>query len=71
LKGLGQNKTFIAIALIILLLQIVIVNFGGAVFRTIPLSPLVWLMIAVVSFVLIVPTEALLRLRKRQRNRSL
>lgn len=71
LKGLGQNKTFIAIALIILLLQIVIVNFGGALFRTIPLSPLVWLMIAVVSFVLIVPTEALLRLRKRQRNRSL
>jgi Ca2+-transporting ATPase len=52
LKG---NKTFVAIISIIVLLQIIIVNFGGAVFRTEPFGILIWIMIMVVSFLLIIP----------------
>lgn len=40
---LGENKSFIFIAFMILFLQIVIVQFGGGFFRTEPLSLLHWI----------------------------
>ena len=43
--GLNKNKGFIAIALSIFLGQILIIQFGGSVFRTVPLSLQDWLMI--------------------------
>ena len=42
---LGENKGFIAIAIVILLGQILIVQLGGSIFRTIPLSWQDWLII--------------------------
>ncbi len=42
---LGENKGFIAIAIVILVGQILIVQFGGTIFRTVPLSWQHWLMI--------------------------
>ena len=42
---LGENKGFIAIAMIILVGQIFIVQFGGSIFRTVPLSWQDWLII--------------------------
>ena len=42
---LGENKNFIAIAALILGLQIVIIQFGGGFFRTEPLSLQHWIMI--------------------------
>lgn len=42
---LGENKGFMAIAMVILLGQIAIVQFGGSIFRTVPLSGQHWLMI--------------------------
>ena len=50
---LGENRNFIAIAVLILGLQIVIIQFGGGFFRTEPLSLQHWIMIlAGTSFVL-------------------
>ena len=44
-KGLLENKAFIAIALTIFVGQILIIQFGGNVFRTVPLSINDWLLI--------------------------
>lgn len=50
---LGENRNFIAIAVLILGLQIVIIQFGGGFFRTEPLSLQHWIMILTgTSFVL-------------------
>ncbi len=50
---IGQNRHFIAIAALIFVLQIVIIQFGGGFFRTEPLSLQHWVMIVVsTSFVL-------------------
>ena len=42
---LGENQGFIAIAIVILVGQIFIVQFGGSIFRTVPLSGQHWLII--------------------------
>jgi P-type Ca2+ transporter type 2C len=42
LTGMGENKSFLFIAAAILLGQVLIVQFGGAVFKTVPLSALEW-----------------------------
>lgn len=47
--GLGQNKAFLFIAAVILFGQIALVQFGGEVFRTVPLSALDWLIIIVAT----------------------
>jgi Ca2+-transporting ATPase len=54
LRGLFGNRAFIAIASTIAIGQIIIVTFGGAVFKVQPLSPLAWLaIIAATSSVLL------------------
>ena len=51
---ISNNKPFIYIASIILLLQVLIVEFGGEVFRTVRLPLVVWIcIIAITSIVLI------------------
>lgn len=42
LGGLAKNKLLPAVAGLVLLVQIAIVQFGGAVFRTVPLSAIDW-----------------------------
>jgi Ca2+-transporting ATPase len=49
LSGLFANKAFLVIAVVILLGQIAIVQFGGAAFRTEPLSWMTWLMVVLVT----------------------
>ena len=50
---LGQNRSFIFIAIVIFVLQIVIIEFGGGFFRTSPLEIKDWVMIVLsTSFVL-------------------
>ncbi|MGF1935053.1 MAG: calcium-translocating P-type ATPase, PMCA-type [Nostoc sp. ChiQUE02] len=52
-KGLSNNKGFVAIAITILVGQILIIQFGGSVFRTVPLSFTDWIsVIAGTSIVL-------------------
>jgi P-type Ca2+ transporter type 2C len=52
--GLSQNKAFLAIAATIVVGQILIVQFGGSAFRTVPLSLFDWLkIIAGTSIVLV------------------
>ena len=47
-KGIGENKAFVAIAAAIIVGTVLIVQFGGDVFRTVPLSLGEWL--AVIAF---------------------
>ena len=42
---LGENRQFLMIALLIFVLQVVIIQFGGGFFRTEPLSLQHWVMI--------------------------
>ncbi len=39
LSGIGQNKPFVVILMFIACVQIVMIYFGGALFRTVPVSP--------------------------------
>jgi Ca2+-transporting ATPase len=53
LSGLGQNKMFLIIAVAILLGQVALVQFGGSVFRAVPLSLVDWgVLLGVSSLVL-------------------
>ena len=55
-NGLLKNKAFIAIATVIFIGQILIVQFGGNVFRTEPLSLTTWLyIVGTTSLVTIIP----------------
>lgn len=51
--GLIHNPGFIAIATIILVGQILIVQFGGSVFRTVPLSLTDWIAITVLTSIVL------------------
>ncbi len=52
-KGLSHSQSFLAVCALILIGQIVIVQFGGAVFRTVPLDIYTWLgIIGASSFIL-------------------
>ncbi|OYD92114.1 calcium-translocating P-type ATPase, PMCA-type [Nostoc sp. 'Peltigera membranacea cyanobiont' 210A] len=46
-KGLSKNKGFVAIAITIFVGQILIIQFGGNVFRTVPLSFVDWISVIV------------------------
>ena len=55
-NGLLRNKAFIAITAVIFIGQILIVQFGGNVFRTEPLSLTTWLcIVGITSLVTIIP----------------
>jgi Ca2+-transporting ATPase len=49
LANLGQNRLFVIIAIAIFIGSIIIVQFGGAIFRTVPLSMIDWVTIVVVT----------------------
>ena len=69
-SGLTENRGFVCIAAVILLGQILMVQFGGQVFRTVSLSLIDWSLIIVgTSSVLIV--GELIRYKKRNSARSI
>ena len=54
LHGIFKNKLFIGIMCFISAIQIVIVYFGGSLFRSIPLSPIELLAVVCVSFTVVI-----------------
>ncbi len=64
-RGLNKNRGFVWIALAIFVGQILIVQFGGSIFRTVPLSFGEWLMILAFTSPVLIVGEAI-----RWRNRS-
>jgi Ca2+-transporting ATPase len=66
LAGLFDNKAFFGIATAILVGQICIVQFGGALFRTVPLSLGVWTAIIAATSPVLVIGEASRWLQRRQ-----
>ncbi len=68
-SGLTENRWFTAIVLLVLAGQILMVQFGGKVFRTVPLSLFDWLLIIVGTSPVLLVGE-LLRFRARRRGRA-
>jgi len=66
-RGLTKNKAFLLIAAIILLGQVALVQFGGEVFRTTPLSIGQWLAIAGGTSVVLWVGEAIRLVRRLRR----
>lgn len=64
--GLRNNRGFVVIAAAILIGQVLIVQFGGSVFRTVPLSFGDWLLILIVTSPVLLVGELL---RWKERNR--
>jgi Ca2+-transporting ATPase len=62
--GLGKNIAFVAIASIILIGQILIVAFGGEMFRTEPLSWQQWLFIIGITSPVVIIREVVYQLGK-------
>lgn len=63
---LGGNKSFIYIVLLILALQILIVTFGGAFFRTVPLSLRDWAVIVASTSLVLVAGEIVRFVRRKR-----
>ena len=55
-EHLGQNRNFILVMSAVTVVQILIIQFGGAVFGTTPLSLVNWLWVVAISF-LIIPID--------------
>lgn len=55
--GWSKNKAFVAIALTIFVGQILIIQFGGSIFRTIPLSFMDWVRVVVGTSIVLVIGE--------------
>ena len=55
-EHLGQNRNFILVMSAVTVVQIIIIQLGGAVFGTTPLSLVNWLWVVVISF-LIIPID--------------
>lgn len=56
-KGINRNKPMIFVFLLTFALQVIITQFGGAVFGTVPLDLIMWLKIIVTAFSVIVISE--------------
>jgi Ca2+-transporting ATPase len=63
-RGLFSNPTFLAIVTSIVALQVLIVTFGGSVFRVEPLSLVDWLAIAVATSSVLLFAEVMRRFRR-------
>ncbi len=64
LANLGKNRSFIFITLLITVVQLLMVYFGGTLFRTAPLAPRLLLGVAALSFV-VVPLDTIRRVIMR------
>ncbi len=68
-SGLGRNKLFILILLFIACVQIVMIYFGGTLFRTMAVSPLDLLMVFLISMT-VIPADFIRRIFYRLRKRG-
>ncbi|KAJ3358849.1 hypothetical protein GGF32_009945 [Allomyces javanicus] len=59
-RGIGNNKYFVAILLLTIILQVIIVELGGSAFHTVPLTLAQWLFCIGIGF-LSIPMGALIR----------
>nr|WP_294529118.1 calcium-translocating P-type ATPase, PMCA-type [uncultured Blautia sp.] len=59
IKNLMKNKLMLGIFLLVLILQFVITQFGGAVFETVALSAGMWVKMLVTAFTLIILNEVI------------
>lgn len=66
LSGLLDNRAFLLIALVILAGQYLAVTFGGEVFRTVPLSLMDWVTIALVTLPVLIVGEIVRAIGRRR-----
>ncbi|KAJ3372693.1 hypothetical protein GGF31_001718 [Allomyces arbusculus] len=59
-RGIGNNKYFVSILLLTIILQVIIVELGGSAFHTVPLNVAQWLFCIGIGF-LSIPMGALIR----------
>lgn len=64
LKNIGHNKMMLFVFFLTFSLQVLITQFGGAVFDTVPLPPIMWLKITLLSFSVILISELYKLVRK-------
>jgi Ca2+-transporting ATPase len=57
-KNFLQNKIMLGVFALTFLLQVIITQFGGRVFSTVPLSIEMWVKILVMSLIIIIASEA-------------
>ena len=58
IKNLMKNKLMLGVFLLVLILQFVITQFGGAVFETVALSAAMWIKMLLTAFTVIILNEA-------------
>ena len=66
-SGLGRNPKFIGVAALVLIATIFIVQVGGEVFQTHPLSTRTWLQILLITSPVLIVREVWYQLRRRRR----
>lgn len=54
LKGISRNPCFVLIWLFTLAAQVIMIQFGGKAFRTVPISPKLWLISITIGFISII-----------------
>jgi Ca2+-transporting ATPase len=69
-QGMSENRAFPAIALAILLGTVLIVQFGGEIFRTVPLSLIEWLVIVAATSPVVLVREFLRYSRNLRANNA-
>jgi Ca2+-transporting ATPase len=69
-KGILENRAFLYIAAAILIGTILIVQFGGSIFRTVPLALTDWLLILLGTSLVLVLGEAMRYLRGRRQPKA-
>lgn len=63
-KNLLRNKLMLGVFLLVLILQIAITQFGGAVFGTVPLSIIMWIKMIATAFTVIILSEGIKFIRR-------
>lgn len=63
-KNLLRNKLMFGVFLLVLILQIAITQFGGAVFGTVPLSIIMWIKMIATAFTIIILSEGIKFIRR-------
>lgn len=58
IKNIMKNKLMLGVFLLVLILQFVITQFGGAVFETVPLSAVMWIKMLATAFTVVILNEA-------------
>lgn len=71
LKGLTQNKAMLLVFLLTFALQVVITQFGGFVFGTVPLSLFMWVKIVLTAMTVVIVSEIVkLIFRMKEKHRA-